>query len=71
MLALTKDAMRPSDLDPKGEHLTVSEVAAVLRVSTRTVLRYIKDDRLHALRQQGAWRIPQESVINYFRSIER
>ena len=71
MTAPTKGAMRPSDLDPKGEHLRVPEVADVLRVSQRTVLRYISDGKLHALRQAGAWLIPQQSVIDYFREIER
>ena len=71
MTAPAKDVMNPSDLDPKGEHLRVPEVAQVLRVSDRTVLRYIKAGLLVGLRQQGAWRIPQQSVIDYFRAIER
>lgn len=44
--------------------LNIEEVAAVLRVSTRTVVRYIDSGRLRASKI-GVWRI-KESDINRF-----
>lgn len=44
--------------------LNIEEVAAVLRVSTRTVVRYIDSGRLRASKI-GVWRI-KESDVNRF-----
>lgn len=44
--------------------LNIEEVAAVLRVSTRTVVRYIESGRLRASKI-GVWRI-KESDIHCF-----
>lgn len=44
--------------------LNIEEVAAVLRVSTRTVVRYIDSGKLRASKI-GVWRI-KESDVNRF-----
>jgi len=44
--------------------LNIEEVATVLRVSTRTVVRYIESGRLKASKI-GVWRI-KESDVNRF-----
>ena len=44
--------------------LTIEEVADVLRVSTRTIIRYIESGKLKASKI-GVWRI-KESDINLF-----
>jgi excisionase family DNA binding protein len=44
--------------------LNIEEVAALLRVSTRTVVRYIESGRLKASKI-GVWRI-KESDVNRF-----
>jgi len=41
--------------------LTIEEVAEVLRVSTRTVIRYIESGKLKASKI-GVWRIKQSDV---------
>jgi len=41
--------------------LTIEEVAEVLRVSTRTVIRYIESEKLKASKI-GVWRIKQSDV---------
>lgn len=41
--------------------LTIEEVAEILRVSTRTVVRYIESGRLKASKI-GVWRIKQSDV---------
>jgi excisionase family DNA binding protein len=48
----------------KEKLLTVEEVAAILRVSYRTVVRYIESGRLRASKI-GVWRIKQ-SDLNKF-----
>jgi excisionase family DNA binding protein len=44
--------------------LTIEEVANILRVSTRTIIRYIESGKLKASKI-GAWRI-KESNVNLF-----
>lgn len=44
--------------------LTIEEVADILRVSTRTIVRYIESGKLKASKI-GVWRI-KESDINLF-----
>lgn len=41
--------------------LTIEETAEILRVSTRTVIRYIDSGRLKASRL-GTWRIKQSDI---------
>jgi excisionase family DNA binding protein len=45
--------------------LTVEEVAAQLKVTTRTVYRWIDDDKLKALKIQGIVRITEEQLQNF------
>lgn len=55
-------------LDPAGQDLTAGEVAKLLRLSTRTTLRYIgKGEFAGAFELDGGWRIPQASVIEFIR----
>lgn len=42
--------------------LSVSEVAASLRISTTTIRRYIRDGRMEAYRVGGQWRVAKESI---------
>ncbi|HBA36703.1 TPA: hypothetical protein DCZ15_02390 [Candidatus Falkowbacteria bacterium] len=44
--------------------LTIEEVANILRVSTRTIIRYIESGKLKASKI-GVWRI-KESDVNLF-----
>jgi len=56
----------PHDLDPNGPDMTSEEVAARLRVHERTIRNYCAAGAFPgAFRLQKAWRIPQESLIQY------
>ena len=48
----------------KEKLLTVEEVAAILRVSYRTVVRYIESGRLRASKI-GVWRIKQSDLDDF------
>lgn len=48
----------------KEKLLTVEEVAAILRVSYRTVVRYIESGRLRASKI-GVWRIKQTDLEDF------
>jgi hypothetical protein len=68
--AATRETMHPQDLDPDGPDLSVSQVAEVLRLHPRTVLRYRAAGAFpHAKRygpdKTGPWRIPTRDVIDY------
>ncbi len=39
---------------------TLEEVEKVLRVSRRTIYRYIKSGKLKAIKVRGQWRVPAE-----------
>jgi len=39
---------------------TLNEVAKTLRVSLRTIYRYIKSGKLKAVKINGRWRVPPE-----------
>lgn len=56
--------MSTERIDIVGEYLTRAEVAEMLKVSTRTVDRYIEDKKLTAVKLPGnrLVRIPQKSV---------
>lgn len=43
--------------------LTPPEVAEILRVSLQTVLRLIRDGKLHAVKVGRQWRIPRDSLL--------
>jgi len=49
--------------------LTIEEVAKILRVSTRTVNRYIESDRLKASKI-GQWRISQKDLEEFLSKIK-
>jgi len=49
---------------PKDKLLTIKEVANYLRVSERSVLRYIEAGRLKAVKV-GNWRIREEDLENF------
>ena len=42
--------------------LTPAEVAEYLRISRRTVVRWVREGRLRAIRVGRQWRIPAEEV---------
>lgn len=44
--------------------LTIEEVAKILRVSTRTIIRYIESGKLKASKI-GVWRIKQTDLDNF------
>lgn len=46
--------------------LTLKEVAKILRVSERSVLRYIESGRLHASRI-GQWRIKESDLEKFLK----
>jgi excisionase family DNA binding protein len=54
------------DLDADGEDLTTGEVAKRLRLTPRTISRYLASNEFPgAWQTRGSWRIPQSGVIAY------
>ena len=49
---------------PNEKLLTIEEVAAILRVSTRSVNRYIESGKLKASKI-GVWRIKRSDLDNF------
>lgn len=52
------------------EFLKVKEAAAILGVSSRTIRRWIRERKLHAVRINDLVRIPKESIDQLIRPIE-
>ncbi len=50
--------------EPTEKLLTIEEVAKILRVSTRSVNRYIESGKLKASKI-GVWRIKQSDLHNF------
>lgn len=50
---------------PRAELLTVSEVAAMMRVSKMTIYRLIKAEQLKAVRIGKNYRIRKQDVVSY------
>lgn len=44
------------------EFLTPKEVAGILRVSPRTIQRWVKEGKLRAVKVGKLWRIPREAL---------
>ncbi len=63
----------PHSLDPDGQDLTATELAKMLRLSRRTMLRYLDAGLIPGAwkLEQSGWRIPQAAVIEYVRSRTR
>lgn len=59
--------MRPSELDPNGHDLRVTQVADVLQVSKTSIYRYLErgDVFPHAFQLLADWRVPQRDVIAF------
>lgn len=57
---------KPKEQKEERDFYTLQEVADKLRVHPRTILRYIENKRLRAVRT-GYWRIPQESYERFLR----
>jgi len=49
----------------KGKLLTIKEIAKYLRVSERSVLRYIEAGRLKAIKV-GWWRVKESDLKKFF-----
>ena len=52
------------------EYLKVKEAAAIVGVSPRTIRRWIREGKLHAVRINDLVRIPKESIAQVIRPIE-
>lgn len=52
------------------EYLKVKEAAAILGVSSRTIHRWIRGHKLHAVRINDLVRIPKQSIERLIRPIE-
>lgn len=52
---------------PVGKFLTTKEVAKKLRISERSVMRYIKAKKLIASKM-GQWRIKESDLERFFKS---
>lgn len=61
-IAITAAEPSPDDL------LTVDEVAAILRVSTKTLYAWLKAKRLRGGRAGRGWRIRREHVTAFLQS---
>jgi excisionase family DNA binding protein len=57
--------MEQSDRTPRDQYLTVSEVAAALRVSNMTVYRLVSSGELPAVKVGRCLRLPVEEVDRY------
>lgn len=53
------------------ELYTIEEVADFLRVSTRTIRRYIKEGKLKGFKVGQAWRFPDEEVARYIQELQK
>jgi len=51
----------------KNQFLTIKEVAKILRVSERSILRYIYSNRLKASKI-GYWRVSQKGLDNFVKA---
>lgn len=61
---------RPSTVEP--DYLTPEELAKVVKVNTKTVLRWaIADPTMPCLRYRGVVRFPRERVLLWFRTREQ
>ena len=49
----------------QGPFLTVKEVASLLKVSTKTVYRWLGRGALHGRKIGGGWRIPLADLENF------
>ena len=47
----------------------VSEVAAMLRVSSLTIYKLIHEEKLHAIKIGRAWKVPKKAILSYIRSL--
>jgi len=55
--------MSGASASPAGtKFLTIFEVAAIMRVSKRTVYRLVHDGQLEAAKVRGSFRIPEDAV---------
>ena len=52
------------------EFLKVKEAAAIVGVSSRTIRRWIREHKIHAVRINDLVRIPKESIAQLIRPIE-
>ncbi|MGI9119710.1 MAG: helix-turn-helix domain-containing protein [Acidimicrobiales bacterium] len=57
--------MSMTQFSGRAQYLTVSEVAATLRVSTMTVYRLIKSGDLPAIRVGKSYRLSEDEVDRY------
>jgi excisionase family DNA binding protein len=48
-----------------AELLTLSEVANRLRLSKRTIIRYINRGHLDAIKLDGGWRISEDALSDF------
>jgi excisionase family DNA binding protein len=51
---------------PKLEFYTLKQTAEMLMLSERTVRRLIQEKKLRVFRPRGAWRIPYDSVVEFY-----
>ena len=51
-------------------YLKVKEAAAIIGVSPRTIRRWIRENKIHAVRINDLVRIPKESIEQLIRPIE-
>lgn len=57
------------DIDPV-EHLTLSDAAAALRVTRRTLYRYMHNGKLAGFRHGGRTYIARRQITEYFARLE-
>lgn len=52
-------------MDERPDVLTVSEVARLLRVATRTVYVLLEQGKLHGVKIGRVWRVPRDEVDRF------
>lgn len=48
-----------------GEFMILAEVSKALRLHPRTIMKYVRNKKLHATRIGGIWRFNKNDVINF------
>ena len=52
-------------MDIPEKFLTIGEVADILRVTPRTIYRYIEEEKITAKKMGYVWRFKKEEVIKF------
>lgn len=70
----TTNVKQPITIEPvrgiQFKYFYVSEVAAMMRVSSQVIYQLIHDRKLKAIKVGRAWKISEEAIEDYIHSLE-